>query len=110
MVTGPPIKFTRAVVKTAGRSLTMKDLKTAMEEHLDWLTKPRGSLGKLETYCVKMAEIQRRVPPEINKRGIYVFAGDHGIASCGVSLYPQEVTRQRKSITAFDMGDNGAFA
>ncbi|MDR2786377.1 MAG: nicotinate-nucleotide--dimethylbenzimidazole phosphoribosyltransferase [Treponema sp.] len=72
----------------------MKDLKTAMEEHLDDLTKPRGSLGKLETYCVKMAEIQRRVPPEIKKKGIYVFAGDHGIASCGVSLYPQEVTRQ----------------
>jgi nicotinate-nucleotide--dimethylbenzimidazole phosphoribosyltransferase len=65
-----------------------------MEEHLDGLTKPRGSLGKLETYCVKMAEIQRRVPPEINKKAIYVFAGDHGIASCGVSLYPQEVTRQ----------------
>jgi nicotinate-nucleotide--dimethylbenzimidazole phosphoribosyltransferase len=72
----------------------MKDLKTAMEEHLDGLTKPRGSLGKLETYCVKMAEIQGRVPPEIKKKGIYVFAGDHGIASCGVSLYPQEVTRQ----------------
>ena len=72
----------------------MKDLKTAMEEHLDDLTKPRGSLGKLETYCVKMAEIQRRVPPEIKKKGIYVFAGDHGIAACGVSLYPQEVTRQ----------------
>jgi nicotinate-nucleotide--dimethylbenzimidazole phosphoribosyltransferase len=65
-----------------------------MEEHLDGLTKPRGSLGKLETYCVKMAEIQRRAPPEIKKKGIYVFAGDHGIASCGVSLYPQEVTRQ----------------
>jgi nicotinate-nucleotide--dimethylbenzimidazole phosphoribosyltransferase len=65
-----------------------------MEEHLDGLTKPRGSLGKLETWCVKMAEIQRKVPPEIKKKGIYVFAGDHGIASCGVSLYPQEVTRQ----------------
>ncbi|MDR1411201.1 MAG: nicotinate-nucleotide--dimethylbenzimidazole phosphoribosyltransferase [Spirochaetaceae bacterium] len=72
----------------------MKDIKKAMEEHLDDLTKPRGSLGKLETYCVKMAEIQQRVPPEIKKKGIYVFAGDHGIASCGVSLYPQEVTRQ----------------
>ena len=72
----------------------MENIKTAMENHLDNLTKPRGSLGNLETYCVKMAEIQEQVPPKIEKKGIYVFAGDHGIAAEGVSLYPQEVTRQ----------------
>jgi nicotinate-nucleotide--dimethylbenzimidazole phosphoribosyltransferase len=65
-----------------------------MENHLDNLTKPRGSLGKLETLCIKMAEIQNKVPPLIEKKGIYVFAGDHGIADEGVSLYPREVTRQ----------------
>jgi nicotinate-nucleotide--dimethylbenzimidazole phosphoribosyltransferase len=65
-----------------------------MENHLNNLTKPRGSLGRLEDYCIKMAEIQKRVPPKIGKKGIYVFAGDHGIAAEGVSLYPQEVTRQ----------------
>jgi nicotinate-nucleotide--dimethylbenzimidazole phosphoribosyltransferase len=72
----------------------MENIKTAMETHLDDLTKPRGSLGKLEAYCVKMAEIQNKVPPRLEKKGIYVFAGDHGIAAEGVSLYPQEVSRQ----------------
>ncbi|MFP3040948.1 nicotinate-nucleotide--dimethylbenzimidazole phosphoribosyltransferase [Treponema primitia] len=72
----------------------MENIKAAIEAHLDDLTKPRGSLGKLETYCVKMAEIQGRVPPKLEKKGIYVFAGDHGIAAEGVSLYPQEVSRQ----------------
>ncbi|GHU13504.1 nicotinate-nucleotide--dimethylbenzimidazole phosphoribosyltransferase [Spirochaetia bacterium] len=72
----------------------MESIKTAMENHLNNLTKPRGSLGNLEAYCVKMAEIQKKVPPKIDKKGIYVFAGDHGIAAEGVSLYPQEVTRQ----------------
>jgi nicotinate-nucleotide--dimethylbenzimidazole phosphoribosyltransferase len=72
----------------------MENIKAAMEAHLDNLTKPRGSLGKLETYCIKMAEIQKQVPPRIEKKGVFVFAGDHGIAAEGVSLYPQEVTRQ----------------
>ncbi|MDR1319770.1 MAG: nicotinate-nucleotide--dimethylbenzimidazole phosphoribosyltransferase [Treponema sp.] len=72
----------------------MENIKALMEKHLDNLTKPRGSLGMLETYCVKMAEIQGQVPPKIDKKGIYVFAGDHGIADEGVSLYPREVTRQ----------------
>jgi nicotinate-nucleotide--dimethylbenzimidazole phosphoribosyltransferase len=72
----------------------MENITTAMENHLNNLTKPRGSLGNLEDYCVKMAEIQKQVPPKTGKKGIYVFAGDHGIAAEGVSLYPREVTRQ----------------
>jgi nicotinate-nucleotide--dimethylbenzimidazole phosphoribosyltransferase len=72
----------------------MTTIEKEMLAHLDNLTKPRGSLGKLETYCIKLAAIQNRVPPKIDKKGIYVFAGDHGIAEEGVSLYPQEVTRQ----------------
>jgi nicotinate-nucleotide--dimethylbenzimidazole phosphoribosyltransferase len=70
------------------------DVQTQMQKHLDNLTKPRGSLGKLEDYALKMAKIQNKVPPEIRNKGIYVFAGDHGIAAEGVSLYPQEVTYQ----------------
>jgi nicotinate-nucleotide--dimethylbenzimidazole phosphoribosyltransferase len=66
----------------------------SMGAYLDKLTKPQGSLGKLETYCLKMARIQNKVPPEIAKKGIYVFAGDHGVTEEGVSLYPREVTRQ----------------
>jgi len=72
----------------------LTSIKAAMENHLNSLTKPLGSLGNLESYCVKMAEIQKRVPPKIEKKAVYVFAGDHGVAAEGVSLYPQEVTLQ----------------
>jgi nicotinate-nucleotide--dimethylbenzimidazole phosphoribosyltransferase len=71
-----------------------KVLDDAMRAHLDNLTKPRGSLGKLEDYCVKMARIQQKVPPKIGKKGLYVFGGDHGISDEGVSLYPKEVSFQ----------------
>lgn len=72
----------------------MENITAAMENHLNNLTKPLGSLGNLESYCIKMAEIQQRVPPRVDKKGVYVFAGDHGVADEGVSLYPREVTRQ----------------
>lgn len=65
-----------------------------MEAYLDSLTKPRGSLGRLEDLVIQLAEIQQRVPPNITRKGVYVIAGDHGIVAEGVSLYPQEVTWQ----------------
>jgi nicotinate-nucleotide--dimethylbenzimidazole phosphoribosyltransferase len=71
-----------------------KSLTGAMQAHLDNLTKPRGSLGKLEDYCLKMARIQGKVPPKIGRKAVYVFGGDHGIADEGVSLYPKEVSFQ----------------
>ena len=70
------------------------DLRIGMQRHLDNLTKPVGSLGELETLAVRLAEIQGRVPPRIRGNAVFVFAGDHGITAEGVSLYPQEVTRQ----------------
>ncbi len=70
------------------------DIAAAMIAHLDGLTKPKGSLGKLEDYCVKLAKIQGRVPPKIDKKTVYVFAGDHGVVAEGVSLYPKDVTYQ----------------
>jgi nicotinate-nucleotide--dimethylbenzimidazole phosphoribosyltransferase len=69
-------------------------IEKTMSAFLDNLTKPRGSLGKLETYAIKMAKIQNLVPPKLEKKGIYIFAGDHGVVREGVSLYPQEVTWQ----------------
>jgi nicotinate-nucleotide--dimethylbenzimidazole phosphoribosyltransferase len=71
-----------------------QDVSAAMISHLDGLTKPKGSLGKLEEYCIKLAVVQGRVPPKIEKKAVYVFAGDHGIVDEGVSLYPKEVTYQ----------------
>jgi len=65
-----------------------------MQAHLDNLTKPRGSLGRLEDLVIQLAAVQERVPPKVDKKAVYVFAGDHGIVAEGVSLYPQEVTFQ----------------
>ncbi len=60
----------------------------------DQLTKPRGSLGRLELLGVQLAGIQRRVTPVIRDPLVVVAAGDHGIAAEGVSAFPQEVTGQ----------------
>lgn len=63
--------------------------------HLDTLTKPVGSLGRLEDLVVWLAGVQRDCPPRPPTRpAVLVIAGDHGVARRGVSAYPAEVTRQ----------------
>ena len=61
--------------------------------HLDTLTKPLGSLGRLEDLAVQLQALGLRKPSDL-RAAAYVFAADHGIAAEGVSLYPAEVTRQ----------------
>jgi nicotinate-nucleotide--dimethylbenzimidazole phosphoribosyltransferase len=56
------------------------------------LTKPAGSLGRLETLAVDLAALQHSERPRAERVPIIIFAGDHGIAAQGVSAYPQEVT------------------
>ncbi len=63
-------------------------------ERQDDLTKPRGSLGKLEEISIKLAGIQGNAIPEIKNKVIFTFAGDHGIVEEGISAYPSEVTKQ----------------
>ena len=58
----------------------------------DQLTKPTGSLGRLETLAIELAGLQHTERPRAARTPIIVFAGDHGIAAQGVSAYPQEVT------------------
>lgn len=58
------------------------------------LTKPAGALGHLETVVVKLAGMQGQVCPQLCKPYISIFAADHGIASRGVSAFPQAVTLQ----------------
>ncbi len=61
---------------------------------LDMLTKPLGSLGRLEDLAAQLFVIrQGRVQVPFSK-AVYVFAADHGITAEGVSAYPSEVTRQ----------------
>ena len=58
------------------------------------LTKPPGSLGRLEEIAVRLAAIQRSERPVTRGRTIVLFAGDHGVTEEGVSPYPSEVTGQ----------------
>ena len=60
----------------------------------DNLTKPMGSLGKLEKYAIWMAGWQKKEKPTINNFQCLVFAGNHGVAKKNVSAYPPEVTEQ----------------
>jgi nicotinate-nucleotide--dimethylbenzimidazole phosphoribosyltransferase len=61
--------------------------------HLDSLTKPPGSLGRLEELAARLAAL-RGTPPRVAQPVIFTFAADHGVAAEGVSAYPQVVTAQ----------------
>ena len=61
---------------------------------LDRLTKPLGSLGRLEELAVHYARITGEVKPNIPRGVVFTFAADHGVAREGVSAYPSEVTPQ----------------
>lgn len=56
------------------------------------LTKPPGSLGQLETLAARLASLQRTPRPRADTIWISVFAADHGVATEGVSAFPQAVT------------------
>ena len=58
------------------------------------LTKPVGSLGKLEDLAIWMAGWQSKIKPKIDNAQCLIFAGNHGISRKGVSAYPPEVTFQ----------------
>lgn len=60
----------------------------------DVLTKPTGSLGRLEALSIRLAAMTGVVSPDLSPALIAVFAADHGVAANGVSAYPREVTAQ----------------
>ncbi len=64
------------------------------QKRLDNLTKPQGSLGRLEELAKQLVEITRNENPAIKDKVIFTMAGDHGITEEGVSAYPPEVTAQ----------------
>lgn len=63
-------------------------------ERLDSLTKPPGSLGRLEELAARYVCIREELLPALEKKRVVVFAADHGVVAEGVSAYPQEVTYQ----------------
>ncbi|NIR47486.1 nicotinate-nucleotide--dimethylbenzimidazole phosphoribosyltransferase [candidate division KSB1 bacterium] len=64
------------------------------QQHLDQLTKPKRSLGRLEDIACQVVAITENLKPSVDKKVIFVFAADHGIATEGVSAYPPDVTAQ----------------
>jgi len=70
-----------------------KAAKTALARQ-DTLTKPQGSLGRLEEIAAWLARWQGRAMPRLDKVQVVVFAGSHGVTAQGVSAFPAEVTHQ----------------
>jgi nicotinate-nucleotide--dimethylbenzimidazole phosphoribosyltransferase len=67
---------------------------TAARAHQDDLTKPPGSLGRLEALAVQLAGIRGRDAQPLGPAAVLVCAADHGVAASGVSAYPADVTPQ----------------
>lgn len=64
------------------------------EHRIDRLTKPPGSLGRLEEIARQMAGITGELRPDLSGKAVIVMAGDHGVCAEGVSAFPAEVTPQ----------------
>ncbi len=61
-------------------------------QRLDSLTKPRRSLGYLEDIAARVVAILQQEHPRLDRKGVFVFVGDHKVVEEGVSAYPSEVT------------------
>src|SRR5215471_9177606 len=64
------------------------------QQRLDSLTKPPGSLGRLEEIARNLCVMRGSSDLVLKKRVIFTFAADHGVSRSGVSAYPREVTAQ----------------
>ncbi|PWW83228.1 MULTISPECIES: nicotinate-nucleotide--dimethylbenzimidazole phosphoribosyltransferase [Prosthecochloris] len=69
-------------------------LRGPIQAHLDDLTKPKGSLGRLEEIAMKYVLATGSDCPILKKKKVFCFAADHGVAVEGVSAFPAEVTPQ----------------
>src|SRR5689334_17048106 len=84
-----PIEKTISEIKPLDESAMQ-----AARERQNQLTKPAGSLGRLEELSIQLAGISGKAIPAIKDKVIITMAGDHGVVAEGVSAYPQEVTPQ----------------
>ncbi|NOQ77145.1 MAG: nicotinate-nucleotide--dimethylbenzimidazole phosphoribosyltransferase [Methylococcaceae bacterium] len=78
---------------TKGKAIDHQAQQRALE-HQQQLTKPAGSLGRLEDIAIQLAGLQSNDRPIIEHVQITVFAADHGIVEEGVSAFPQDVTAE----------------
>lgn len=70
----------------------MKYTSQQIQEHIDALAKPQGSLGRLEEVAHKLALIQQTLKPQTKPRIVVEFAGDHGVTTSNVSPWPPILT------------------
>jgi len=89
-------QFFSEIINEAVDKITILNKQTTVEAktRLDNLTKPVGSLGRLEDLAIQIAGITGTLNPDFTKKLIIVMAADHGVAEEGVSAYPKEVTPQ----------------
>ncbi|GAA3402483.1 nicotinate-nucleotide--dimethylbenzimidazole phosphoribosyltransferase [Paenibacillus hodogayensis] len=81
--------------RTAARIGGLDEAAMAKAEHkLDRLTKPPGSLGRLEELARQLAGITGELKPDLSNKAVVVMAGDHGVCAEGVSAFPAAVTPQ----------------
>lgn len=71
-----------------------KTIEPGIQAHLDDLTKPQGALGRLEELAMQYCLVRGTAKPDLPRKQIFCFVGDHGVAEEGVSAFPQEVTPQ----------------
>ena len=69
-------------------------LLASTQKRLDNKTKPSGSLGRLEEFARRIVVITGQDLPDLSRKVIFTFAGDHGVVEEGVSAFPKEVTAQ----------------
>lgn len=83
------IQFLKAPTKSPNQTIFNRAL-----NHQNQLTKPPGSLGKLEGLATQLASLQETHHPKMDKIMIRIFAADHGVTEEGVSAFPQSVTAE----------------
>lgn len=86
------MKKIKEVIEKIGR--LDNGLMAKAQERLDNLTKPHGSLGRLEEIAKLIVGITGKENPTLKNKVIFTFVGDHGVTEQGVSAFPKEVTPQ----------------
>jgi nicotinate-nucleotide--dimethylbenzimidazole phosphoribosyltransferase len=89
-----PTEWPSVETSREGAGPGFRDWPAIAKAKLERLTKPLGSLGRLEELAAKTVCIQEQECPSCANKTVYVFAADHGVTEEGVSAYPKDVTRQ----------------
>ena len=84
-----------------------KKIVPALQDKIDNLTKPKGSLGRLEELAVQIGTIQQSLSPVLRTPQNIVFAADHGVVVEGVSFSAPEVTEEQKPAEEADDSETG---